>query len=168
MPKPIENNLTANKEANYGAEYKSHCLEIYKLYVEKADAISNRRQSTNFFFLTINTTIMGVVGYDGIRLALGLAGVLLCYYWYRLILSYKQLSSGKFKVIHEIEKELPLSPYDDEWEAIGGGKDPKLYTPLTYLEMAVPWIFLATHLGVILFSYWLSASDFLSKIVLCN
>ncbi len=35
-----------------------------------------------------------------------LAGILLCYAWYRLVRSYKDINSGKFKVVHEIEKEL--------------------------------------------------------------
>jgi hypothetical protein len=39
--------------------------------------------------------------------------------WYRLVRSYKDLNSAKFKVIHEIEKSLPISPYDAEWEAVG-------------------------------------------------
>jgi len=59
------------------------------------------------------------------------------------------LNSGKFKVIHEIEKRLPLSPYDAEWEAIGRGKDSKLYLPFTRVETTVPWVFLVLHLLVI-------------------
>ena len=34
--------------------------------------------------------------------------VLLCYLWYRIIRSYRDLNSAKFKVIHAIEHQLPL------------------------------------------------------------
>lgn len=150
----IRDNLIVNSEVDYGDDYKVHCLEIYKVYVEKADAISSRRQSANSFFLAVNTAVLGVIGYVarydvGTRLVFGIAAVLICVFWYRLIRSYKQMNSGKFKVIHEIEKELPLSPYDAEWEALGKGKDSKLYKPFTNTEMVVPWIFLICHVGVI-------------------
>jgi len=51
----------SNKE--YGSEYNSHVIEIYKLYVEMADRISTRRQLANSFFLSINTAIVAIVGY---------------------------------------------------------------------------------------------------------
>ncbi len=54
---------------------------------------------------------------------ISIAGMLICYSWYRLIRSYKDLNSGKFKLVHEIEKLLPISPFDDEWEIVGRGKD---------------------------------------------
>ena len=55
-------------------------------------------------------------------------------------------------VEHEIEKELPLSPYDAEWEALGRGKDRTLYLPFTNIEMWVPKIFGALHAVVLLLS----------------
>ncbi len=81
-----------------------------------------------------------------------LAGILLCYAWYRLVRSYKDINSGKFKVVHEIEKELPLAPYDAEWEAVGRGKDPKLYLPFINIEMWIPKIFGSLHAIVLLLS----------------
>jgi len=170
MTNTIGKQLKPCSEKDYGSDYKSHYLEIYKLYVEKADAISTRRQSANSFFLTINTAILGVTGYIGtsgnsIKLALGLAGILLCFFWYKLILSYKQLNSGKFKVIHEIEKKLPLAPYDAEWEAVGRGKKPELYKPFTLVEMAVPRIFFAFHFILMIIVYWHPALKYLQTII---
>lgn len=71
--------------------------------------------------------------------------MIICYMWYRLIQSYKQINSGKFKVIHKIEQNLPISPYDTEWEMLGRGEDPKRYLPFTHIEIFVPWIFLGLH-----------------------
>ena len=53
----------------YGEKYQEHLLEQYKLYVQMADKISERRQSANTFFLTINTVLiafLGIVGKSGI------------------------------------------------------------------------------------------------------
>ncbi|CAD7855405.1 MAG: hypothetical protein [Olavius algarvensis Gamma 1 endosymbiont] len=65
--------------------------------------------------------------------------------WYRLVRSYRDLNSTKYKVIHEIEKSLPISPYDAEWEAVGRGEDPKLYSPFTHIEVFIPWVFIVLY-----------------------
>jgi hypothetical protein len=139
----------------YGDRYKTDYLEIYKAYVTGADNISARRQSANSFFVTLNTALLAFLGYSKHsfsqpmwRLALlaTLAGLVICYTWYRLIRSYKGLNSGKFRVIHLIEENLPLAPYDAEWEAVGRGHDPKKYLPFTHVEIYVPWIFAAIYL----------------------
>ncbi|MCI5108629.1 MAG: hypothetical protein MRY49_02175 [Candidatus Pacebacteria bacterium] len=154
MTNAIAKNLIVEKESKYGETYRTHCLEIYKLYVDKADAISNRRQNANTFFLTINTALLGITGYIGTaKVMLSIAGVLLCYFWYRLVLSYKQLNSGKFKVVHEIEKLLPLSPYDAEWTALGEGQKPSLYRPFTDVEYRIPIVFMLVHIYFIILEY---------------
>ncbi len=149
----------------YGDKHSEHVLEIYKLYVEMADRISSRRQTANSFFLTINSAIVALVGYVNLSAGyddvafpfyalVAVAGMVLSYLWYRLVLSYKQLNSGKFKVIHVIESMLPLRPYDAEWTALGGGKNPKLYKPFTDIETAVPWVFFSIHAIVLLASLY--------------
>lgn len=133
--------------------------EQYKLYVEMADRISQRRQSANSFFLTINTALVGLVSYIhvgrpelGFHWVIGLAGVILCFTWHRLVRSYKDLNTGKFKVIHEIEKKLPIQPYSDEWKMLGEGKAKTKYLPVTIGELIVPIIFAAIHAFVIGYS----------------
>ena len=150
----IREKLAVKDKASYGENYDTHYLEIYKLYVQMADNISDRRQSANSFFLAVNTAIIGIVAYVGgtsgdLNWAVSLAGLILCYAWYRLVRSYKDLNSGKFKVVHEIERELPLSPYDAEWEVLGRGKDSSLYLPFTRIELWVPRVFAALH-GIVL------------------
>jgi len=150
----------STKQENYGADYKQHLLEQYKLYVEMTDRISDRRQTANSFFLSINTAIVALVSYVGLCVGKGgnfswlisCAGMVLCYLWYRLIRSYKDLNSAKFKVIHEMEKDLPFSPYDVEWEKAGRGEDRRLYLPFTHIEINVPWIFFVIHAFVFIWS----------------
>ena len=156
----IEKELIRNTEEEYGSRYQDHYLDIYKIYVENADRISSRRQSANSFFLTINTVIVSFVGYvqlDKTQVfnaafywVVGVAGMVLCFLWYRLVKSYKDINTGKFKVIHEIEKRLPIAPYDAEWEALGRGKNPKLYLPFTRIELGVPLVFFILHAFVFL------------------
>jgi len=132
---------------------KDHVLEQYKLYVEMADRISARRSSANTFFLTLNTLIVTALSLCSERFSrlpvilICFAAIALCYLWKRLIDSYSQLNTAKYLVIGELEKKLPSSPYwSAEWSALGEGKDPKKYRPLTSVETWVPIVFMALYL----------------------
>ena len=48
--------------------------------------------------------------------------------------------------MHEIEAKLPVGLYDAEWDMVGRGNDPKLYTPLTHTENWIPKVFAAGYL----------------------
>ena len=145
----------------YGEEYQEHLLEQYKLYLQLTDKISDRRSNTNTFFLTVNTGLVSAIGIanlaslrlsPAIMIIVGVAAMTLCYSWHRIIRSYKDLNSAKFKVVHEIEKRLPLRPYDAEWEAVGRGEDKSFYLPFTHVEVFVPWIFTAIYLALIVYA----------------
>lgn len=132
-------------------EDKQLFFEQYKLYVETMDRVSARRHSANTFFLSVNTFVVAILGalsatglgFLGIGWAFftSAAGILMCYCWYRIVLSYKGLNAGKLSIIHRMEEDLPVALFRDEWEALGHGEDPKKYTPFTHIEMVVPWIF---------------------------
>lgn len=156
----LTNLLAGISAEDYGESYKAHILQIYQLYLEMADRISSRRERANSFFLTLNTAIVGFIGYmsgtDKVSVdepwlsIVGFAGIAICYLWYRIIRSYRGLNSAKFKVIHEIERMLPIKPYDAEWEYVGRGKNSSLYLPFTHVEIFIPWIFLVLHVVIFL------------------
>lgn len=161
-PKSLANWVGAADGAPLPADQRCDALEIYRLYVEMADKVTERRQSANNFFLGISTAALGVLGYlrkegsvgfpPGLLATLAIAGAVLCFLWYRQIRSYRDLNSAKFRVVHEIEATLALRPYFAEWEAVGRGKNRKLYLPSTQIEMAVPWLFLALFLFALAFA----------------
>lgn len=153
-PEGLTTDLFRVGPAEYGAEYRAHLLEQYRLYVEMADRVSARRLSANTFFLSVNTAVLaflsaarqvGGSSAGGWILIACIAGGVLCFTWYRLIRSYRDLNSGKFRVIHAVEQRLPVALYGAEWTALSKGKDRKLYWPLTHIEVLVPWIFLALY-----------------------
>lgn len=146
--------------------YQAHLLEQYKVYVDSAQKISDRRQSSNSYFLAVNSALLAFVGYavpkesTNYLWLLGLAGMTLSYLWYRIVRSYSDLNGGKFKVIGAIESRLPLRTFAAEWEALGEGKNPKLYKPVTHVEFGVPWIFFVLHVFVVVKTvpwHWLAA-----------
>lgn len=137
-------------------KYQAHLLEQYKLYVEMTDRVSQRRLTTNSYFLSINTALLAFIGYttakgrsDSLWL-IGVAGIVLSLLWFYIVTSYRDLNTAKFKIIHEIEKRLPLSLYAAEWNAMGRGQVPKLYRPLSHIERLVPWIFVVLYIYVVI------------------
>ncbi len=160
MEKPdIEKILFISASEKYGDKYIEHLLDQYKIYINATEKISDRRQKTNEFFLGLNTALVALLGFiatktaqSEISLMLGvssIAGITICYLWYRIIASYKGLNSAKFKVIHAIEMRLPLALYDTEWEMLGRGEDKKVYWPFSHIELYVPKIFIVIYLALI-------------------
>lgn len=145
------NEIEEGKEYPPNEKWYSHLLDQYKLYVEMADRISQRRATANSYFLTVNSAILAFVGYLTMKDSttdlwlIAVAGFTLSVLWERLITSYRDLNTAKFKVIHKIEKRLPISPYEAEWIAMGEGKRPDLYRPISHIERGVPFIFIALH-----------------------
>lgn len=147
-------------------------LEIYKLAVEMADRVSARRISANTFFLSINTTLLTLIGFTyekfegdvGVLLvAISIAGIILSLTWLSSIRSYKRLNRAKFTVINELEKELPFQYFTDEWQSLKqqtSGEPLKglrqrwlkfkdRYTELTNIETIVPAVMIVVFLLVI-------------------
>ena len=138
-------------------KYQAHLLEQYKLYVEMTDRVSQRRLTANSYFLSINTGVLAFVGYTlankmstNYLWIVGLAGIVLSVIWFYIVISYRDLNSAKFKILHLIERRLPLSLYEAEWKMMGQGEVPTLYRPLSHIERVVPWIFIAIHLYVVI------------------
>lgn len=137
---------------DYGEHYHEHLLEQYKLYVEMTDNVSERRDRSNAFYLTLLSALLVIISaIVGIWEAdsplanimigtIGIVGLLLCVVWFFNLRSYRQLTTGKFAVIHRMEQELPFACYDEEWEVLGRGEDKRKYWPFTHVEKWVPVI----------------------------
>lgn len=158
-----ENGLFRTQADSYGAEYKQHLLEQYKLFVESADRVSERRTSANNYLLTVNAflvTLYGLASSFGNNKAwlivVPTAGVLVCITWLLLVRSYRNLNTAKFKVIHELEQRLPAALFDREWDHAQRG-DGKAYKPLTHIEPYIPLVFAALY--VILAVYALTTTS---------
>lgn len=128
-------------------------LEQYKLIVEMADRVSQRRQAANSFYLSINTALVGGSAYFGggtpplkTALLVSLAGVLACRYWSRSILSYKTLNTAKFGVINDIEMRLVEQPFTNEWAKLDPDGDGKKHNSFYETEKFVPRVFVGIYI----------------------
>ena len=125
-------------------------LDIYKFYAQTAENTTERRLKSNQFYLTLTTFLIGfLVAFakwaDATNslafIIIGALGLLLSRLWANNILSYKRLNEAKFKIILELEKQLPFACYTKEWDILGEGKDKKKYRLLTSVETKMPLLF---------------------------
>jgi hypothetical protein len=136
-----------------GEDSHRQLFEQYKLYVEMTDRISQRRATSNTFFITDNAALLTVATWFkddfGNYIALvSTVGVMISLIWCFAIRSYRQLGKGKFSVIHEIEKQLPLNLYRFEWDLLGKGESFKTYWPLSNVERVIPFIFVGLYIAL--------------------
>ena len=138
-------------------------LELYKLHAELADRVSQRREGANRLFVSLLTGLMvflaallrlgtGDLGADAVMVFLGVAGVMLSSAWFVVIRSYRQLNTGKFEALHELERHMPYPFFQREWELLHEGRDFRRYWRLTVVETSLPIIFFLLFLGVIAFA----------------
>ena len=151
--------LTKN---NYGDKYSEHLFDQFKIYIAGIEKISERRESANKYFLGINSALIISAGFllehmsnkDHMYFMLviiSILGLVVAVIFSFLLNSYKQINTGKFEVLHQIEKELPMKLYSEEWKVLGEGDDYKKYYPFSHIEKLIPIAFGSVYF-VILFS----------------
>lgn len=162
---PAKPSLLNTTASEYGDGYREHLLEQYKLYVESAGQISERRTSANNYLLTVNTTLVTLFALTASltdahlwHLALAVGGVLVCLTWFNLIRSYRNLNTAKFAVIHELEQHLPAALFAYEWHVAEHGRT-KTYRPLTHIEPFIPAVFAMIFVIVGIYSATASTTD---------
>ena len=139
-----------NDKNENDSEYDKRLFEQYKLYVELTDRISQRRSSANSFFITANAALLTIASWfkeyfgDFVYL-ISAIGIVLSLFWFFCIRSYGQLNSERFKIIHSVERELPLNLYSYEWQSLLRGKSKKKYWPLARVERLVAVVFIALY-----------------------
>ena len=148
------------KPEEYGHNYQDHLLEQYKLFVEMADRVSQRRDQSNRFYVTLVAAIAGLLmvlarfgtSVNGIWpvvfLTSGLLGTAFSFIWYLNIKSYRTLNSAKFEIINDVERQLPYPGYGKEWELLRPANGSPKYFQLTRIEQLVPAVIILFFLCI--------------------
>lgn len=143
-----------NSEEQVEGRDREDLLSIYRLHVEMADRISQRREGANRLFVTLLSAMivlmaavlrfgsgLEMVPVESVILVLTLTVLSLAASWFIVIRSYRQLNTGKFDILQKLEERLPFAFYKMEWEHLGEGKDWEKYWKLTVVETSLPAIF---------------------------
>ena len=147
MAKPKSNQESFNK------------FEEYKFFAEDTTRLSDRRQVVTNTYITINSAIIGLITFlvaqgnlTGIRLGLIsfpaiIAGVVVCYFWEKLLLSYKNLLAFRFEQLKEMEKEMDgcQRMYILETERFYGADTKANQIEFSKIELQLPLAFIGLY-----------------------
>ena len=123
-------------------------LAQWQTCVEMSNSVSQRRDTMNNIFVTLNLAIIAAVSitWDIKSLFILAAGIVVCIIWILFIRNYKLLNTEKFNVINDIENKLPVKPFNDEWKKL---KNNKKYKDSTKLEITLPIMFFVLYVMAI-------------------
>lgn len=115
-------------------------LAIWQTCVEMANGVSQRRDTMNNLFVTLNIAVIAAVSWmwDVKTVFLCVAGLVICVVWLLYINNFKRLNAAKFRVIYDLEERLGVTPFKDEWDIL---KKTKRYLEGTKLERILPSAF---------------------------
>ena len=143
--------------------FEGRLLEQYKVYVQSADNVSERRVASVRYLLTVNVALVAAYGFQSVLTErallaslIALAGIVLSLLSYSIIKSFRDLNTAKFEIIHELEEHLPAAPYAYEWQLLEEGRG-KAYRPTTHVEKWMPLVFLAIHALALVASIYFAA-----------
>ena len=155
---------------------QNELLDLYRLHAELADRVSQRREGANRLFVSLLTGLLvflaallrfaardasienvvarrlmpsGNLSPEMLAVFIGILGVVLSVAWFIVIRSYRQLNTGKFKALQELESKLAYPFFRREWEILGEGKDFRRYWRLTVVETLLPLIFALAFAGIL-------------------
>ena len=137
-------------------------IEIYKTYVDSSLRLTELRHSMNRFNLTAVSGIFAgawiVISRDNTDPLLGFAVALFAALlvglvgrtWKLNICYFRDLNSAKFKVIHKMEKSLPVQPFTDEWAIIKSASSCRktLTSWEEYFPTVLSWLLWPSGIGL--------------------
>jgi uncharacterized membrane protein YqjE len=120
-------------------DHKVH-FDEFKVYLESAERTTDRRLDLNKTNAPLALLILAGIGamvswsYDKDQIApiadlavflVSLLAAIFCFWWWKQIISYKELNSAKFQILNEMAKKLVITdgegkvpshrPFEKEW-----------------------------------------------------
>lgn len=134
-------------------------FDQYPFLIEDTARLSDRRQTVNNIYLTVNSVLLGglalLVQVSGLRsfsvaliaVFIAFAGYIITGDWRKLVLTYKRLLGLRFKLLRELE-EMPEFPYpiktyhrEDDLYADNPTKNRRERFGFTAIEEKLPTVF---------------------------
>lgn len=88
---------------------ESTILAQWQTCVEMANLTSQRRDSMNNLFATLNIALIAATSivWDLKSIVMALGGIILCFVWIAFVKYFRSLSQAKHEVITALENKLP-------------------------------------------------------------
>ena len=142
---------------------KETLMTQYQMFVQTSEELVRRKQSVNTFYVTLNSlmlsAIISIICAAGdilqvidnnmiiyvISAFLSVIGIVICWSWITLLISYSDLNASKMAIISCIEERLALKLYDTEWALLTRRIGKRKYQSFTVKELSVAKIFLSLY-----------------------
>ena len=160
FPVKMGGNLDMNEKQNENMDGKQERLvEIYKLQAQLTNNISNRRTTTNRFYIVVMsglilifstflqnkdklpTELLNIVSIEQLIVILGVLGLSLSWIWCISVNSYLRVNSRKYEALKKLEDELEYQFFKDEWEFLADDEKEKTYWQRSRIELTLPSLF---------------------------
>jgi hypothetical protein len=150
--------LTVREKMSDEKKVTDQYIELYKLAVEMADRVSDRRASLLSLPFTANIALFAVLfggDFRGGMWIVAMVGMIVSVTWWALTKSYRDLNAAKFKVIMAMEENLEVPIFNHEWAALkeSYGYRPSSimsrFTQFHVIERLLPPIFAVLYLAVL-------------------
>lgn len=153
---PRASKVFARDPASYGPGDAERAFGQYQMYVGDIGRLERLRGYANAFYLSANTGLtaalaalasLATLGDPGMLwlIAGGVAGLVLGYWWRRVIKSYASLARAKWRIATKVEKTMPLRLYQTEWKSLKVGSKGASYAELTEVEKRIPVVFMSIY-----------------------
>ena len=141
-------------------------IEIYKLQAQLANHISNRRTTTNRFYLLVMSALtlifsallrnidklplelLELISIEWIIVSFGVLGITLSWIWCLSINSYLRVNSRKYKALDRLENELEYKFFKSESEFLGRIEKDTSYWQRSLIELTTPGLFFLFFVGL--------------------
>lgn len=149
-----------NEEQNESVDGRQERLiEIYKLQAQLTNSVSNRRTTTNRFYIVImsglilifstflqNTDklpaeLLNIVSIEQLIVVLGVLGLSLSWIWCISVNSYLRVNSRKYEALKKLEDELEYQFFKNEWEFLADDEQENTYWQRSRIELTLPSLF---------------------------
>lgn len=126
-------------------------LKQWEVCTQLADSISSRRDAMNKLFTTLCLGIVTITPIiESISIPILLVGIILSITWWLMIDYYRGLNKAKYRVIAEIESDLPFNPIEKEWSMFKSENNKMLEG--TIIEKVIPATFFILFLSTLIYT----------------
>lgn len=141
---------------------REELFQQYRLFVDSAEKISERRNHLNTFFIALHSLLVSGLSLFKSEIfayiiPICIFGCILAFLWWYMLCNYRSLNKAKFSIIQEVEKHLPLNLYSTEWALYKTRKhrfNPTRYLSFSRLEMILPWLLILVYICLIIITYY--------------
>ena len=141
-------------------------LEIYKLQAQLANDISNRRTTTNRFYILvmsgllliftnilqskggIASELLKIISIQQLVSAVGAIGLSLSMIWCVSLNSYLRVNSRKYEALKQLERRLDYQFFDIEWSFLPKNEKNQTYWQRSIIELFLPTLFFLCFWGL--------------------